>query len=511
MPDIIRIEPTVPILKQRKKVAAYARVSKETERLLHSLSTQVSYYSEHIQKNPEWEYVGVYADSFISGTKTENRPELQRLLADCEKGLVDIVLCKSISRLARNTVDLLCIVRHLKDLGIEVRFEKENIHSLSADGELMLTILASFSEQESRSISDNCKWGIRKRFASGTIGAANKHILGFRYDEETEQYMIIPEEAETVRWMFRMYLEGLSFQQIADELNAAGIRTTHGNAFQEGSVHALIFNEIYAGDLRRQKTYTLDPISKVKIKNHGELPQYLYTDCHEAIIDRETYAKVQAEMQRRKANLNLTYFFSGKIHCECCGNVYTRKKGKQRGKVYVHWICRSKKEKGMTCKGCNFREEELVRICTFVIGEDYEKRILNMRVDVSGDIWFRLTDGTEKVWKNLNLNPPKHPHTITDAFLGKIICGKCGNIYHRCNAKNRWTYWKCYGRQKKDTACDNVIFTDYQLRTISAHMLNLNEFDGKIFTDRIKHIEVLPNGSLKFTYQNGSEKLWQRV
>ena len=511
MPEIIKIEPSVPLATPRKKVAAYARVSKETERLMHSLSAQVSYYSDLIQKNPEWEYAGVYADSFISGTKAENRPELQRLLADCEKGLVDMILCKSISRLARNTVDLLRIIRHLKELGIEVQFEKDNIHSLSADGEVMLTILASFSEQESRSISENCKWGIRKRFADGTIGTANKHILGYRYDEDAGQYVIIPEEAETVRWMFRMYLEGLSFQQIADRLNAAGICTTLGNMFQEGSVHALIFNEIYAGDLRRQKTYTPDPISKVKIINKGKLPQYLFMDCHEAIIDRETYAKVQAEMQRRQANLNPTYFFSGKIRCECCDNVYTRKKGNIRGKTYVSWICRSKKETGMTCTSCNFREDELIRICTAFIGDDYEARISEMHVDVSGNIRFRLTGGEEKVWNNLRLHPPKHPHTVTDAFLGKIICTKCGNVYHRCNAKNRWTYWKCCGKQKKSIGCDNVTYTDYQLRTITAHLLELPEFDEKSFTETIDCIEVLPDGSLQLTDKNGRNKVWQRM
>ena len=232
MPKITKIEPVVPLVKPRLKVAAYARVSKETDRLIHSLSAQVSYYSELIQKNPEWEYAGVYADSFISGTSMNNRPELQRLLADCEKGLVNIILCKSISRLARNTVDLLNIVRHLKEIGVEIRFEKEGVNTLSSEGEVMITLLASFAEQESRSISDNCKWGIRKRFQKGLIGTANKHILGYQYDEQLQRYAIIPEEAESVRYMFQLFLEGYSYQQIADKLTAAGIHTIKGNNFQ---------------------------------------------------------------------------------------------------------------------------------------------------------------------------------------------------------------------------------------------------------------------------------------
>ncbi|MCM1530613.1 MAG: recombinase family protein [Alistipes sp.] len=509
MPKITKIEPPSPLIKPRLRVAAYARVSRETERLMHSLSAQVSYYSDLIQRNPEWEYTGVYADSFISGTSTKKRSEFQRMISDCEKGLINVILCKSISRFARNTVDLLNAVRHLKKIGVEVRFEKENINTLSSDGEVLLTLLASFAEQESRSISENCKWGIRKRFQDGTIGTANKHILGYRYDEVFDKYVIIPEEAESVRWMFQMFLDGLSYQQIADNLTAAGVHTILGNNFQEGSIRAHIVNEVYAGDIRRQKTHTPDPISKMKIKNNGELTQYLYTDCHEAIIDRETYALVQEELKRRNALMNPTYFFTGLIKCECCGNVYTRKKSKLRGKTYVHWICRSKKETGMTCSSENFQENELLKICKRVVGEDYEDRIKSMSVDKDGNIHFTLTNGEKRVWTNLHLNPAKHPHTVTDAFLGKVICGKCSTVYHRVNAHNRWCYWKCYGKQKH--ICDNVNYTDYQLRTISAYILNMSQFNEDAFTEQIQEIRVLDGGSLKFIFTDGSEKIWEKL
>ena len=167
MRKISRLEPVLPVLPERKKVAAYARVSQDSERLMHSLSAQVSFYSAYIQNTPGWEYAGVYADGAVSGTGTEQRDEFNRLLADCEAGRIDIVLTKSISRFARNTVDLLDTVRHLKERGIEVRFEKEHINSLSEDGELMLTLLASFAQEESRSISENVKWAIRKGFEKG--------------------------------------------------------------------------------------------------------------------------------------------------------------------------------------------------------------------------------------------------------------------------------------------------------------------------------------------------------
>ncbi len=508
-PKITKIEPVVPLVKPRLKVAAYARVSKETDRLMHSLSAQVSYYSEMIQRNPEWEYAGVYADSFISGTNMDNRPELQRLLADCEQGKINIILCKSISRLARNTVDLLNTVRHLKELGIEIWFEKENVRTLSTDGEILITLLASFAEQESRSISENSKWGIRKRFQKGTIGTANKHILGYQYDEELKRYVIIPEEAENVRWMFQMFLEGLSYQKIADALNAAGVRTIQNCLFSEGNVRKLLTNEVYAGDILRQKTHTPDPISKVKVQNNGELPQYLYSNAHEAIIDRETYALVQEELQRRADMVNPTYFFSGLIRCECCGNVYTRKKGRLRGKNYVHWICRSKKDVGRTCDSDNFREDELIRICIATVGTEYDETIKSMSVDKDGNIHFILKSGERKVWTNLHLHPTKHQHTVTDAFLGKVICGKCGTIYHRSNGKNKWCYWKCYGKQKH--ICDNVNFTDYELRVITAHIMRLSAFDEAAFAEQIEKIIVLDGGDLKFIYKDGSEKIWHRL
>ncbi len=370
MRKISKIEPVRSTLVNRKKVAAYARVSRDTERLINSISAQISYYSSLIQNNPEWDYVGVYADCGISGTSISDRNEFIHMLADCEIGKIDIILCKSISRFARNTVDLLKTVRHLKELGIEVQFEKEHINSLSEDGELMLSLLASFAQEESRSISENCKWGIRKRFQSGEISIANKHLLGYQYDEEQKKYIIIPKEAEAVRWMFQMYIDGISLYNIAKNMNRAGIRSVLGNEFQEASVRSLIFNEVYAGDIRRQKCFISDHVTKTKIINTGQLPQYYMTDCHEAIIDRETYAKVQAEMKRRAAMQNHIYPFTGKIKCAICGNHFTRQKCVIKGNIYVYWICRSKKEKGITCKSHNYSENRLQKVCAELMGTE---------------------------------------------------------------------------------------------------------------------------------------------
>ncbi len=516
MKTIQKIEAENHRVLRLKRVAAYARVSVESERMQHSLAAQVSYYSELIQRHREWEYAGVYADYGISGTGLKDRIEFRRMLEDCEDGKIDIILTKSIQRFARNTVDLLKTVRRLKELGIEVRFEKENINSMSGDGELMLTILASFAQEESRSISENCKWGIRKRFQSGDISVANKHILGYRYDEKQRCYTIIPEEAVIVRRMFQLYLEGKSLQTICDDLNAAGYRTTKGFLFKEGSITKLINNEIYAGDLRRQKSYITDPITKNKVKNNGELPQYYISDTHEAILDRATYARVQAEIKRRTALLNPTYPFTGKIVCDCCGNCFTRKKGRLNGRLYYHWICRSKKEPGKTCTSRNYSEALLEHISAEVLGNDgfdadqFARQVRQMRVQADGSIEFLLMGNEKRLWKDLHLDRFEHIRTDTNAFLNKIHCGLCGNTYHRIRSKD-WVYWFCMGKKLKGCSCSNTNYADYRLRTISASMMGKDTFDEKAFSEQVAKIIVFGNKKLEYHFTDGRVKTWERT
>lgn len=300
MKEIIALQPDNKEIGKRKRVAAYARVSVDSDVTLHSVDAQISYYSRMIQKNPEWEYAGVYADRGISGTRIKKRDAFQELMDECRKGNVDIILCKSISRFARNTVDMLESIRHLKKLSVEVRFEREHLSSLSKDGEFMLTILASFAQEEVRSTSENYKWAIRKRFAEGTAPITLKRVLGYHFDDELKKYIVIPEEAEIVREMFQMYLDGMSCRRIAKILNERGIRSVNGNQFYYSSIYSMLHNPAYAGDILHQRCYIEDPITKKQKKNHGELPQYLMQDCHEAIIDRETYEKVLEEQKLRK-------------------------------------------------------------------------------------------------------------------------------------------------------------------------------------------------------------------
>ena len=319
-----------------KRVAAYARVSSGKDAMLHSLSAQVSYYSELIQNHSGWQYVGVYADEALTGTK-DNRENFQRLLADCRAGKVDMVITKSISRFARNTVTLLETVRELKNMGVDVFFEEQNIHSLSADGELMLTILASYAQEESLSASENQKWRIRRNFENGMPW--NGTMLGYRYEEGT--LVVEPTEAEIVSRIFTEYLGGSGMTAIAKRLNADGIPTRFGNDWGKTSIGKVLQNYAYTGNLLLQKYRRMDHLTKRDEPNNGELPKYHITDAHEAIISLRSFNAVQEEMKRRAAKhthpgvKHKEYPFSGKITCAGCGKHY-RRKVKETGPV---WIC----------------------------------------------------------------------------------------------------------------------------------------------------------------------------
>lgn len=292
MAKITRVEQAVPIIKTKKKVAAYARISMESERMNHSLSAQISYYSSLIQKNPDWQYAGVFADDGISDTGIAKRDEFKRMIKAADNGEIDIILTKSIQRFARNTVDLLETVRHLKNIGVEVRFEKEHINSMSGDGELMLTILASFAQEESRSISDNVKWGTRKRFELG-IPNGRFQIYGYRWDGD--HLVVEPEEAKIVKMIFDDFLNGLSAESTEKKLEKMGIKSYKGQHFSNSSIRHILSNITYTENLLFQKEYVSDPITGKSKINRGEMPQYWVENTHEAIIPLETYRAVQEE------------------------------------------------------------------------------------------------------------------------------------------------------------------------------------------------------------------------
>ncbi|PKK40483.1 Resolvase domain-containing protein [Clostridiaceae bacterium JG1575] len=407
---ITKIEAVTPMPK-RKRVAAYARVSCGKDEMLHSLAAQVSFYSDLIQSRSDWEFAGVFADEAETGTK-DSRPEFQRLIAKCQSGQVDMVITKSISRFARNTVTLLETVRDLKERGIDVYFEEQNIHTESADGELMLTILASYAQEESRSVSENCKWRYRNGFKEGK---PSNYIRVYGYDYKNGRLTVIPEEAEVVRMIFTDYLGGMGRNAIMKKLTRLAVPTKTGGHWSESTVMSMLSNEKYIGDMMLQKGYVADHITKRIKPNRGELPMYYVEGTHEAIIDKETFEAVQAEIARRSAlshhpRTKTFSEFSGMIHCARCGANFCKKVNCSGTKyAKVTWACRTFTYRGKReCPAKRIPEDILKAKCAEVLGlaeydlEAFKSQIAAITVPDDGVLIFEFQDHTHTtvMWEN---------------------------------------------------------------------------------------------------------------
>ena len=350
---------------QRRRVAAYARVSTDSEEQLTSYEAQVDYYTRYIQSRPDWEFVGVYADEGISATNTKRRESFNRMVQDALDGKIDLIVTKSVSRFARNTVDSLTTVRKLKDAGVEVYFEKENIWTLDSKGELLITIMSSLAQEESRSISENVTWGQRKRFADGKVSIPYGQFLGYRKGTDGLPE-IVPEQAEIVRSIYRMCIEGISTNAIAKHLTQQGVPTPAGKqVWQRATVESILRNEKYKGAALLQKKFTVDFLQKKMKVNEGEVPQYYVEHSHEAIIDPEEWERVQLELARRKNSTRRTYSngpFAGKIICGDCGEVYGSKVWHSTSKYRrVIWQCNAKYGENLRCQTPHLYEEDLKR------------------------------------------------------------------------------------------------------------------------------------------------------
>ena len=315
------------IEQRRRRVAAYARVSTDLAEQLSSYEAQIRYYTEYIKSRPEWEFVKVYTDEGISGTSINRRDGFQEMMSDALSGKIDLILTKSVSRFARNTVDSLTCVRELKTNGVEIYFEKENIWTFDSKGELLITIMSSLAQEESRSISENVKWGIRKRFQEGKPRFPYGS-LGYIKDADGNPE-IVEEEAETIRYIFTEFLKGNSVASIAHSLTAKGILTAYGRKeWSIPSVKSILTAERYTGSVTMQKTFTEDFISKKHIINEGQLPMYHIDDNHPAIISPEIFAAAQDEILRRKSERIIREsadIFASRIVCGICGSFYGNK------------------------------------------------------------------------------------------------------------------------------------------------------------------------------------------
>ena len=494
---IRRVKPS-PILQKKLRVAAYARVSVDT--LHHSLAVQVSYYSNLIQKNPAWEYAGVYADEGITGTSTTHRTEFKRLIANCNAGKIDLVLVKSISRFARDTVDCLHTVRQLKEKGIAVRFERENIDSTSEDGELLLTLLASFAQEESRSIGDNIRWGVRRRFAEGI---PNGHKAPYGYQWDGEMFRIIPAEGKIVKEIYHRYLAGESAYAIAKRLAGRGITGRQGRPIEQTTVKDILSNCSYTGTMALQKNYISE--GHIRKRNKGELPMYLVDGVFEPLVSKTDFDKAQEIRQRRAAqssNRNSVRMpFSGIVKCGCCGGGFSRRTA---GK-YKRWGCNTKERKGSTaCDSRPIKEEELVAaVRTVMEKDDFDAAGLKRKVSkivIHGDrIDFHLVNGRiKKTARIYNGQRGSNP------FTNKVYCASCGSKCERDTWTKGTKVWAC---SQPRTKCRLKRLPESELKE-AAEALFGDGYEGKI----VQNVEriTISDDEVIFQLKEGGAYRWQR-
>lgn len=360
---------------EQLRVAAYCRVSTDYDEQASSYETQVVHYKELIQKEPTWEFAGIYADDGISGTNTKKREQFNQMIAACKAGKIDLIVTKSISRFARNTIDCLKYIRDLKAINVAIFFEKENINTMDAKGEVLITIMASLAQQESESLSQNVKMGIQYRYQQGKVFVNHNHFLGYTKDAQGN-LVIEPAEAKVIKRIFYSYLNGMSMKQIADSLKADGILTGGKTKnWQSSGVSRILKNEKYMGDALLQKTYTVDFLNKKRVKNNGIMPQYYVENDHPAIIPKPVFMQVQQLIKQRQngittkngkhRRLNGKYCFSQRVFCGKCGDIFQRNMWYWPEKVAV-WRCASRIKRSKSGRRCMIRnvKEPLLKEAT---------------------------------------------------------------------------------------------------------------------------------------------------
>lgn len=409
---ITKIEPVSSRAAAAKiRVAAYCRVSTGTDDQLISLEAQKSHYEDLIGSNPDWQYAGLYYDEGISGTRKENRPALQRMIADCEAGKIDRIYTKSLSRFARNTTDCLELVRKLLDLGVTIFFEKENLDTGSMESELLLSIMSSLAESESVSISENNKWSIRHRFENGTYRMAS---APYGYDAIDGELVINEEEAPWVRWIFDQALSGKTSGRIARELNEKHVATKKNGIWRATTIRGILRNEKYTGACLLQKTYSDHRFKRHK--NKGERDQFLIEDHHEAIISKEEFEMAEMLLQQRAQEKNIQqgntryknrYPFSNKVICGGCGGSFKRHINATGDLRYAVWVCAQHLSDKNLCSMMFIRESDLERAFTtmmnkliFARHEVLDALLEGLRGDTHKDSMRRIDQIDQKIEKN---------------------------------------------------------------------------------------------------------------
>lgn len=528
-PNVTVIPAKVRMAENRDKyhqlrVAAYCRVSTAQEEQQNSYQVQIAYYTDLINRKKEWTLAGIFADEGISGTQTKKRTEFNRMIRMCRNKKIDLVITKSISRFARNTVDCLEYVRQLKDLGIGVIFEKENINTLTMTSEFMIALYGSFAQAESESISKNVSWGKEKAYREGKVQFQYKYLLGYKKGADGKPE-IVPEEAETVRLIYTLFLDGYSMSRIKKLLENKGILTSQGNkVWNESLIRSILKNEKYAGDALLQKTFTSDCITHKIVKNHGERPMYLVTDHHEPIIDRDTYNRVQQELARRSSKRKVSdktiteqgkysgkYALSELLICGQCGTPYRRRIWTKSGNKQVVWRCISRLEHGRRyCPDSpTIKEENLHRGIIRAINNYY-----SCRDDIKRILKANISSVLECQGREEILAAEKRLKEIDQArtdLVGLIASGGCDED------KLDGEFAKFYAeeqdlnerlkplRSQNQTSAETQQKLDKVTEMIEHEKFELETFDNVLVRKLIECIKVLNKNEILVIFKGGYE------
>ncbi|TKH45732.1 recombinase family protein [Paenibacillus terrae] len=505
---------------QKKKVAAYCRVSTDSEEQKESYTNQVNHYTQYIQNNLEWEMADIYADEGITGTSTKNRTHFNRMIQDARNGKLDLILVKSISRFARNTLDLLKYVRELKSLGVAVFFERENINTLDTTGEVLLTILSSLAQDESRNISENSRWGILRGFQNGKVFCNTTRFLGYDKDEHGELVINEP-EAEIVRRIYEEYLDGKSYQAIARGLMRDHIKTvTGGDTWWDSSITLILTNEKYYGALLQQKTVTVDFLTHKRIRNKGQEQQYLIEDNHEPIVSKEIFESVQKEKARRaklKGNVmgeskrySCKYALSSKVYCGCCGAIFKRRTWNSNNpSKKVVWQCKTYVNEGKAaCDAKSIDEQVLHSAFVRLFNRMYENKkgfmktlkgniesVLSSKVgqepllDIEGQMQQLKSDLKELV--NLKLRN-QIDETVYDEETNRLS-----------NELNELRQQKLTLEQEHEQQAKIKERVDEIIQVLSTQQDVLEQFDDNLFNALVEKITILSPAHFVFTLKSG--------
>ena len=498
----------------KRRVAGYARVSTDSEEQQTSYEAQVSYYTEYIQKRDDWEFAGVYTDQGISATNTKHRDGFNRMIADALDGKIDLIVTKSVSRFARNTVDSLTTVRKLKEKGVEVYFEKENIYTLDSKGELFITIMSSLAQEESRSISENVTWGQRKRMADGKVTMPYGRFLGYRKGEDGLPE-IVPEEAEVVRMIYKSFMDGLSYYKIAKMLMEREIPApAGGEKWHRRTVESILTNEKYKGSALLQKKFTVDFLTKKQRVNEGEVPQYFIEDSHPPIIEPEEFELVQAEIARRK-EIGKVYsssnIFSTKLVCSCCGGFFGSKVWHSTSKYRrVIWQCNHKFQNGEKCKTPHLYEDEIkkrfIEVCNRIATDKEDfiascRQIVEMLSDTAAidrkiEEQYIYLNGLASAMQQFIRENAMHPQG-EDFYDTKLA------EYEKQRTEGE-TRLKGLQSQKA-TRLSRKELLDGLAKMLEESGILIDKFDERLWRLMVEKATVDTDGKLTFTLRNGME------